>query len=139
MRTVAVIDDDRSICDFVADALGELGADVQCAITGRLGRRLLTSARFDLALIDVVLPGASGFALAEIAANQNTPPLLMTGHPDAAGRAIRFDFPCLLKPFTLVRLCRESERVMVENRRNIQRIKDGMIRLRMNLLGFEDT
>lgn len=139
MRRIAIIDDDPLICDLLAYALGDTGADVACAMTGRSGRRLLTRTRFDLALIDVVLPGASGFALAELAANENSPPLLMTGHPNAAARAVQFGFPCLLKPFTLVQLRIESERVVATSRQNIQCIKNGMTRLRANFLGPEEA
>jgi hypothetical protein len=49
------------------------------------------------------------------------------------------DFPCLLKPFDLVRLRTEAERVMAESRQNAQRIKDGMAQWRASLTALEDT
>jgi len=108
--------------------------------TGRSGRKLLTSKRFNLAIIDVVLPDASGLALAAIAANENTPVLLLTGHPGAIVRLKQYEIlniPCLLKPFDLVQLSTETERVMAESHQNVQRIKEGIARLRAHLAGWE--
>jgi DNA-binding NtrC family response regulator len=142
MQHIAVVDDDLLICNMIVDALGNPGAAVQCATTGRSGRRLLTGKRFDLAIIDVVLPGASGIALAAIAANENTPVLLITGHPNVATRLDQYelaDFPCLQKPFDLVRLRTETERVVAETHQNVHRIKDSMARWRANLIALEDV
>lgn len=142
MQQIAVIDDDPLICDLLADALGDFGADVHCVTTGRSGRKLLTGKRFNLAIIDVVLPDASGLALAAIAANENTPVLLLTGHPRAMVRLKQYEIlniPCLLKPFGLVQLRTETERVMAESHQNVERIKGGMARLRANLAGSEEA
>jgi DNA-binding NtrC family response regulator len=142
VQHIAVIDDDLLICNLIVDALDNTGAAVQCATTGRSGRRLLTGKCFDLAIIEVVLPDASGIALAAIAANENTPVLLITGHPNVTTRLKQYelaDFPCLLKPFDLVRLRTETERVVAESRQNVQRIKESMARWRANLTALEDA
>jgi DNA-binding response OmpR family regulator len=81
VQHIAVIDDDPLICDLIVDALGNIGADVQCATTGQSGRRLLTGKRFDFAIINLVLPDAFGIALAAIAANENTPVCLSRAAP----------------------------------------------------------
>jgi DNA-binding response OmpR family regulator len=104
VQHIAVIDDDPLICDLIVDALGNIGADVQCATTDRSGRRLLTGKRFDLAIIDLVLPDAPGIALAAIVANENTPVLLITGRPNVTAPLKQYDladFPCPLKPSIL--------------------------------------
>jgi DNA-binding response OmpR family regulator len=142
VQDIVVIDNDPLICEFIVEALGSPGAAVQCATRGRSGRKLLLGKRFDLAIIEVVLPDASGIALAAIAANENTPVLLITGRPNVTARLKPYDlldFPCLQKPFDLVRLCAESERVMAESRQNVQRIKDGMARWYANIAGLEDV
>src|SRR5271156_4157875 len=104
MRRIAVIDNDPSSCQLISDAFRDTGTQIVCAATGRLGRRLLTSGPFDLALIEIVLPDASGIALAEIAANRNTPVLFVTGRASAKKRLKDCPCPCLLKPIDLVRL-----------------------------------
>ena len=142
MPCIAVIDDDPLIRDLITEAFDDGRAAVQCMPTGRAGRRLLTGKHFDLAIIDLVLPDASGIALAAIAANENTPVLLITSRPDVVARLEPYDlldFPCLLKPFDLVRLRMTVERVMAESHRNVRRITQGMARRRANLIALEDV
>jgi DNA-binding NtrC family response regulator len=142
VQNIVVIDDDPLICEFIRDALGSSRTVVHCATRGRSGRKLLTSIRFELAIIDLVLPDASGIALAAIAANENTPVLLVTGHPKAITRLEQYnlrDLPCLQKPFDLVRLRTETERVVAESHQGVRRIKEGMARWRASLIALDDT
>jgi DNA-binding NtrC family response regulator len=137
-----VIDNDPLVYEFVKDALGGSGRAVYWAAEWRTGRKLLTRKRFNLAIIDLLLSGASGLALAEIAANENTPVLLTTGHPTGSARLKSYDLidlPCLLKPLDLVQLRIETEQVVAGSLRNIQRIKEGMIRWRTSVAGLEDA
>jgi DNA-binding NtrC family response regulator len=80
--------------------------------------------------------------LAAIAANENTPVLLITNRPNVQARLKQYDladFPCLLKPFDLVRLRTETERVVAQNHQNVQRIKEGMARWHANIIALDDT
>jgi hypothetical protein len=93
--------------------------------------RLLTSKRYDRAVIEVLLPDASGIALAAVMANENTPALLISGSPRATARLKQFDltkFPCLKKPIDFVQVRTETDRVMADCRQNLQQIKDGIAR-----------
>jgi DNA-binding NtrC family response regulator len=142
VENIVVIDDDASICDLIADSLKVFNAKVHCTNTGRSGRRPLTSKRFGLAIIEVTLPDASGIALATVAANENTPVLLISGRAKATARLKQHnlgDFPCLRKPLDLVQLRTESERLIADGRENIQRIKDGMTQWRASLTALEDV
>ena len=103
------------------------------------GRGTAASQEFDLALIDVLLPDASGFVLAEFAANQNVPVLLMSGHPHAAMRMEALDFACLQKPFSLVELTLAMGREIAASDANIGRIRGGMVRLNENVEGLADV
>jgi DNA-binding response OmpR family regulator len=137
MPVVAVIDDEPMICELVDEVLHDAGSDVHIATTAEAGAALLTSRYFDLALIDVLLRDASGILLAEIAANQNTPVLLVTGHAETALRLRQFDFPHLTKPFDTRLLSEAAARAMVDRHRNIQRLIDGLARLRAKLAGLD--
>jgi DNA-binding response OmpR family regulator len=139
MRRIAVIDNDPSSCQLIADALRDSGTQIVCATTGRLGRRLLTSVPFYLALIEIVLPDASGIALAGIAANRNTPVLFMTGRASATNRLKDCPCPCLLKPIDLVRLHAKTKKVMAESLQNVQRVKESRARYFASLTGFADA
>jgi two-component system OmpR family response regulator len=135
---IAVIDDEPLICEVVDAYLSDNGAEVHSATTARLGAAMLTEGQFDLALIDVLLPDASGFALAEVAANENTAVLLMTGHPDAAMRMGALNIPCLMKPFNSFDITTAVEREIAKSHQNIERIKSGIARLDENIEGMSE-
>ena len=62
-RQVLVVEDDAAIRRGVCDALIFAGFDVEEAGTAADGAQLALSGRFDLALLDVVLPGGDGFSI----------------------------------------------------------------------------
>ena len=66
------------ICEFIA------AISSGCCCRNRTeGLTALLTHSFDLAIIEAILPGGSGISLAAVAANENIPVLLMSGHPDA--------------------------------------------------------
>jgi DNA-binding NtrC family response regulator len=137
MPVVAVIDDEPMICDLVEDCLRHTGSEVYSAPSAQAGVTLLASRYFDLALIDVLLQDTSGILLAEIAANQNTPVVLITGHADTALRLKQFDFPHILKPFNVAQLNEAVAQVIADRHGNIQRLTDGLARMHANLAGLD--
>jgi DNA-binding NtrC family response regulator len=137
MPVVAVIDDEPMICELVEDCLRHAGSEVHSATSADAGVRLLASRYFDLAFIDVLLQDNSGILLAEIAADRNTPVVLMTGHSDTALRLKQFDFPHMLKPFKMAQLTEAVTLAMNDRHRNIQRLTDGLARLHANLAGLD--
>jgi two-component system, OmpR family, response regulator len=62
---VLVCEDDRVIADFVAQGLREAGFAVDVAATGTEGLRLALQSAYDVAVVDVMLPGVDGLALIE--------------------------------------------------------------------------
>jgi DNA-binding response OmpR family regulator len=138
--TINARHDERIV--VIAESLTVYDVQVHCANTGRSGRRLLTSERFDLAIIEVTLPDASGIALATVAANENTPVLLISGRAKATARLKQYelaDFPCLRKPLDLIQLRAETKRLIADSHQNIRRIKDAMTWWRANLAALEDV
>src|ERR1700709_99941 len=109
MTTILVAEDDPGICDLLTDLLEvELAATVRCERTGSLALQAIETAGFDLAIIDVNLPGISGYELARLAANRNIPTLLSSGHPDADVKLREYKFPYLAKPYRVTELLSES-------------------------------
>jgi DNA-binding response OmpR family regulator len=77
---VLVCEDDRVIADFVARGLREAGFAVDVASTGTEGLRLALESSYDVAVVDVMLPGIDGLALIERlrAARVQTPVLILS-------------------------------------------------------------
>lgn len=63
--TILVIDDNRVACEIVSAALGSRGHTVLVASTGNAGMEMLSTARVDLLLLDLMLPDVDGAVLLE--------------------------------------------------------------------------
>lgn len=137
MARILVVDDEPLLCDLFRGWLhDDLGADVECSMTATFAAQMVVSKHYNLALIDAVLPDASGIALAELAASQNTPVLLISGYSDVIDKLGRFGFPTLKKPFVSSRLLAEATSVMRHAGENILCVKAsaGEMRLRTQAL-----
>ncbi len=124
MEKVLVIDVEPLICDIVTICFQEYSdTGVDCALNESLGAQKLRETHYDLAIIGGKLLELSGMALAEIAANENTPVLVLSGHPGLLQNLRTFGYPCLEKPFSMSLLLSESKRVIAETSENIRRVK----------------
>lgn len=63
--TVLVVEDDAAVRQGIVDVLGYAGYEVLSAADGREGRAVALSARYDLLLLDLVLPHFTGFEILE--------------------------------------------------------------------------
>lgn len=88
---ILVADDDASVRDMLVGLLGALGHDVVAVPDGECALREVASARPDLILSDVGMPGIDGFALCcHLKANPDTrliPVILLTGIGEEYKRA----------------------------------------------------
>ena len=74
-----VVDDDDRIRDLLHKCLSDEGYRVSVASDGREARRLLATIDFDLLILDVMMPGESGFDLTEkVRSASNIPIMLLT-------------------------------------------------------------
>jgi DNA-binding NtrC family response regulator len=133
MYAVAIIDDEADICDFVEEALQAPSVSVRRAKTAALGVQLLTNERFDLALIDVVLPDGSGIAVAEIALNEDIPVVLISGDLASIEGLVELGFPFLEKPFSLAALDFEAAQAIGDSGRYIRRASESIAKVRLTV------
>lgn len=83
--SVLVVDDEVSITGFLGSALPEAGFPCRTAPTAEAALEILAGERFDIVLVDVVLPGMDGFELTRRVRQEHPHAaiIVMTGH---AGR-----------------------------------------------------
>lgn len=130
MTRILVVDDEPLLCDLFRVWLhDDLGADVECSLTGTIAAQMMIGKHFNLALIDALLPDTSGIALAELAANRNTPALLTSGHPEVIDRLDRFGFPNLKKPFIINNLVARASSILSNAAENIRCVKASATRM----------
>ncbi|MFH1121988.1 MAG: response regulator transcription factor [Bacteroidota bacterium] len=78
MRNVLVVEDDRDILDLLMIHLNDLGCQVETAIEGNTGLEKAMNGTFDLIILDVMLPGRDGIAIAQkLRAYENFTPIMM--------------------------------------------------------------
>jgi two-component system phosphate regulon response regulator OmpR len=84
-----VVDDDRRIRDLLSRFLSGEGYRVTTAETASDARAKLNGLSFDLLILDVMMPGESGFDLAKAIRDGSNVPILMLTARDAAESRIK--------------------------------------------------
>jgi len=102
---VLVVDDQAEICELIRERLAGDGYRVSSAVNGRSALKLLQIERFDVAIVDALLPhGVSGRKVAEEAALAGTSVIMITGSVTMRDQLEGSPFRVLMKPFRLSEL-----------------------------------
>ncbi|MEI4281889.1 response regulator transcription factor [Tetragenococcus halophilus] len=105
MKKILIVEDDNNINNLLNDLL-ETDYDVTQAFAGSEARRLLADERFDLILLDLMLPGLSGEELiAEIRLTNATPIIVITAKNEPSVLSEVFEAGAndyIAKPFNTV-------------------------------------
>lgn len=103
-----LVEDDRQIAYIVKEMLEEKGYQVTWATTGREGLEDFKLARFDLILIDLMLPEMDGFSLCKhIRLTSDVPILIISARQDDVGKVKSLGLGAddyIEKPFSLIEL-----------------------------------
>ena len=102
-QKILVVDDDPQLRTLLENYLGSQGYAVAAVADGRTMREALTSQRFDLVILDVMLPGEDGLALCrELRDRMQISILMLTARGDELDRIIGLEMGAddyLPKPF----------------------------------------
>lgn len=110
---ILLVEDDPDVRSVLEAFLTQCGYRLSTANDCHLGAEILRDTRPDLLVSDVMLPDGTGKALAELARAMNIPVLLMSGSPEAEKLLQGDPSPFLPKPFRLVDLEREIDRLLL--------------------------
>lgn len=85
-----IIDDDRDLCDLLKDYLGHEGYQVDACHSAEGALALLAGdSRWDLLVLDIQMPGASGLELLQqLRPRVQTPVIMLTGRGDEIDRIL---------------------------------------------------
>jgi len=79
-KSILVIDDNQSVLSLLKAFLEPEGFDVVTAADGVYGMQLLRETKVDLVLLDILMPGPSGYqVLQSIREHSNVPIIMITG------------------------------------------------------------
>jgi len=103
---VLLIEDDKRIAALVERGLKEDGHSVSISYSGTEGAQMMLEREYDVALLDILLPGMTGLAVLEqVRARRCTTPILMLTAVDSVPKVLEaFDLGAddyLVKPFLL--------------------------------------
>jgi two-component system OmpR family response regulator len=100
---VLIVDDDREICDLLARFLRKHGLRVETVADGRAMVRALDNGRFDLVVLDLMLPGEDGLAICRrLRATSSLPVIMLTAVTEDTDRIIGLEMGAddyVTKPF----------------------------------------
>jgi two-component system copper resistance phosphate regulon response regulator CusR len=120
MTKVLLVEDQATAAAYLTQGLQEAGMTVDLARTGPDGLHQLLTVEYDLAILDVMLPGLDGWTILETArrASRPTPVLFLTARDDIDDRVRGLELGAedyLVKPYAFSELL---ARVRVILRRN---------------------
>lgn len=126
-----LVEDDQKISSFVKIGLESHDCLVDIAFESSIGERLALSRKYDVMILDVVIPGISGFELCKKIRNKNilTPIIMLTSLDSEDDKLTGFDCGAddyLTKPFSFKEL---MARVMALNRRNRESIINPVLKI----------
>lgn len=101
---ILVVDDDPALCELLSDYLGESGYAVATAADGNAMRRELARGMPDAIVLDLMLPGEDGLALArELRSRSDVPILMLSARGEEIDRVVGLEVGAddyLAKPFS---------------------------------------
>lgn len=133
---ILVIEDDTAISELISMNLTVAGYDTEALFDGNEVEEFLkTDRNFDLALLDVMLPGKDGFELMDLMKEAKIPVIYLTAKNDVGSkiRGLRSgaeDY--IVKPFEVLELLVRVEKVLERTGRQISRITVGDIEINLN-------
>ncbi|HVV54034.1 MAG TPA: response regulator transcription factor, partial [Mucilaginibacter sp.] len=121
MNQVCLIEDEQKVAAFICKGLEEEGYKVKTAGDGSAAQQLLQGEKFDLLILDVMLPDTSGIELCRrIREKDSTTPILMLTalnqvHDKVSGLKAGAD-DYLVKPFHFSELLARIEALLRRNK-----------------------
>jgi DNA-binding response OmpR family regulator len=92
---VLVLEDERSIRELVAQQLAQAGYACEAIADGGAGLRRLREQRFDVIVLDLMLPGVDGMTICrevrEAGINQDVPILMLTARRGESDKVLGFE------------------------------------------------
>ena len=118
-KRVLVVDDEVTLCDLLNEAMSDVGYLVRTANNVAAARVILEKENFDLIVLDIMMPGESGFDLLRPLRKEQKstiPVILLTGVSAEADKLQAFELGAddyVVKPFSLPEFLARAKAVFV--------------------------
>jgi DNA-binding response OmpR family regulator len=102
---ILIVEDEKRLSDIIALYIKKEGYDVLCAFNGIEAEQYLDSEKFDLVILDVMMPGKDGWSiLRRIKNNDDTPVILTTARGEEEDRVFGLELGAedyMVKPISM--------------------------------------
>lgn len=115
MTKILIVEDEKPISKLIEMSLTSAGYECTCVYDGMAAADLLEEHRYDLVLLDIMLPGASGYELMDYIRPMDIPVIFLTAKTSVADRVkgLRLGADDYLgKPFEIIELLARVESVL---------------------------
>ncbi len=115
-KNILVIEDDNSIQDLIVEFLSAGGYNVKSANDGLEGIQVFKKEKFDLVILDVMMPNLDGYGVCKmIRQSSNVPIIFLTALNQESDQIKGFDLMCddyITKPFSFTLLMKRVEAIL---------------------------
>lgn len=115
MIKILVVEDEKPISNLIRMSLNKAGYTCTCVYDGVAAADILENERFDLILLDIMLPGANGFELMEYISPLEIPVIFLTARSSVTDKVKGLRMGAedyLVKPFEILELLARVETVL---------------------------
>lgn len=115
MLKVLIVEDERMIADFIGCGFAEANFEYDCAYDGLSAADMIDQNRYDLILLDVMLPGVDGFELMRYIAPLGIPVIFLTAKAGVDDRVAGLRLGAddyIVKPFEMIELLARIDTVL---------------------------
>lgn len=132
MINILIVEDERPISNLIRVNLAEDGYSCDVADDGMQAADMIEQNRYDLILLDIMLPKVNGYELMEYIAPTGTPVIFITAKNDVADRVKGLHLGAddyIIKPFEIVELLARVEAVLRRYNKGESRIAVGDVEI----------
>ena len=115
MNRILIVEDEKPILNLIRMNLMDAGYDCLCAENGLEAANILEKERFDLILLDIMLPEIDGYELLEYIRPMEIPVIFITAKSDVMDRVRGLRLGAedyITKPFEIIELLARVETVL---------------------------
>ncbi len=132
MIKILIVEDEQPISNLLQMKLTRQGYECECAFDGKTAADMIERSRYDLILLDVMIPVFSGFDLMEYIRPMNIPVIFLTARGDVNDKVQGLKLGAedyIVKPFEMVELVARIEVVLrrYNKGKDLIRIEDVVI------------
>lgn len=128
MIKILIVDDEKPICDLIDLNLSAAGYHCTSVQDGAAAIRMIEEGKYDLILLDVMLPGVDGYDIMEYIRPLQVPVIFITARYEVKDRVRGLKLGAddyLVKPFDVVELVARVEAVLRRYNKTEQRLTAG--------------